>query len=225
MCRSSVRSAGPAARRSVIVLTSIALAALDISGQSFWQGLAINLAIFMILTVSLNLTSGFTGVFSLGQIGFMALGAYISAILTLPLAEKAAYLSDLPSWLAGVHLDQVHRAVPGRVPRRDADRGGHRERRRLARRPGADAAVGPLRRGRDARLPRHRPGRALQRRRVHPRLADVLERHALHEPVVVVGVGPARRRTSCGGSSARRTAATCSSSATIGWPPRPSGSG
>src|SRR4029079_2308193 len=32
--------------------------------------------------------------------------AYISAILTLPLAEKAAYLSDLPSWLAGVHLDQ-----------------------------------------------------------------------------------------------------------------------
>ena len=98
------RAAGPGL---VIVLTSIALAVLDISGQSFWQGLAINLAIFMILTVSLNLTSGFTGVFSLGQIGFMALGAYISAILTLPLAEKAAYLSDLPSWLAGVHLDQV----------------------------------------------------------------------------------------------------------------------
>src|SRR4029078_2204367 len=98
------RAAGPGL---VIVLTSIALAVLDISGQSFWQGLAINLAIFMLLTVSLTLTSGFTGVFSLGQIGFMALGAYISAILTLPLAEKAAYLSDLPSWLAGVHLDQV----------------------------------------------------------------------------------------------------------------------
>ena len=60
----------------------------------------------MILTVSLNLTSGFTGVFSLGQIGFMALGAYGSAILTLPLPEKASYLPDLPSWLAGVHLDQ-----------------------------------------------------------------------------------------------------------------------
>ncbi len=56
--------------------------------------------------MSLNLTSGFTGVFSLGQIGFMALGAYISAILTLPLPEKAAYLPNLPSWLSGVHLDQ-----------------------------------------------------------------------------------------------------------------------
>src|SRR4051794_25919999 len=99
----SRRAAGPLL---VIVLSSVALALLDASGQAFWQGLAINLAIFIILTVSLNLTSGFTGVFSLGQIGFMALGAYISAILTLPLAEKAAYLSDLPSWLAGVHLDQ-----------------------------------------------------------------------------------------------------------------------
>ena len=97
------RVAGPLL---VILLASVALALLDVSGQSFWQGLAINLAIFMILTVSLNLTSGFTGVFSLGQIGFMALGAYVSAILTLPLAEKASYLPNLPAWLAGVHLDQ-----------------------------------------------------------------------------------------------------------------------
>jgi len=90
----------------VIGLGSIGLAVLDASGQSFWQGLVINLGLFIILTVSLNLTSGFTGVFSLGQIGFMALGAYTSAILTLPLQEKAAYLPNLPSWMAGVHLDQ-----------------------------------------------------------------------------------------------------------------------
>jgi branched-chain amino acid transport system permease protein len=95
-----------------MAITAVALAALDASGQSFWQGLAINLAIFMILTVALNLTSGFTGVFSLGQIGFMALGAYISAILTLPLPEKASYLSNLPSWIAGVHLDQRIGPIP-----------------------------------------------------------------------------------------------------------------
>ena len=95
-----------------MAITAVALAALDASGQSFWQGLAINLAIFMILTVALNLTSGFTGVFSLGQIGFMALGAYISAILTLPLPEKASYLSNLPSWIAGVHLDQRLGPIP-----------------------------------------------------------------------------------------------------------------
>ena len=96
----------------VIGLVSVLLAVLEASGQAFWQGLVINLGIFIILTVSLNLTSGFTGVFSLGQIGFMALGAYSSAILTLPLQEKAAYLPDLPSWLAGVHLDQRVGPVP-----------------------------------------------------------------------------------------------------------------
>lgn len=84
---------------------SAGLAVLDGSGQAFWQGLVINLAIFVILVVSLNLASGFTGVFSLGHIGFMALGAYISAILTLPLREKGEYLPRLPGWLAGVHLD------------------------------------------------------------------------------------------------------------------------
>ncbi|MFL5770965.1 MAG: branched-chain amino acid ABC transporter permease [Chloroflexota bacterium] len=103
------RAAGPGL---VIVVTSLLLALLDASGQSFWQGLVINLAIFTILTVSLNLTSGFTGVFSLGHIGFMALGAYIAAILTLPLVEKGSYLPDLPSWLAGVHLDQRVGPVP-----------------------------------------------------------------------------------------------------------------
>jgi len=59
----------------------------------------------MILVLSLNLASGFTGVFSLGHIGFMALGAYGSAILTLPLAKKADYLPNLPAWLAAVHFD------------------------------------------------------------------------------------------------------------------------
>src|SRR3954468_21671329 len=103
------RAAGPGL---VIVLVSIGLGLLDASGQSFWQGLAINLGIFMILTLALNLTSGFTGVFSLGQIGFMALGAYVSAILTLHLPEKQADLPNLPDWLANVHLDQEAGGVP-----------------------------------------------------------------------------------------------------------------
>ena len=102
-------AAGPG---MVIVLVSIGLGLLDASGQAFWQGLVINLGIFMILTLALNLTSGFTGVFSLGQIGFMALGAYASAILTLHLPEKQAYLPNLPDWLAGVHLDQEAGGVP-----------------------------------------------------------------------------------------------------------------
>jgi branched-chain amino acid transport system permease protein len=103
------RVAGPGL---VILAVSVGLAGLEASGQAFWQGLAINLAIFMILTLALNLSSGFTGVFSLGHIGFMAIGAYVSAILTLPLPDKASYLPDLPAWLAGVHLDQEVGTVP-----------------------------------------------------------------------------------------------------------------
>src|ERR671938_1315445 len=59
----------------------------------------------VILAVSLTLASGFTGVFSLGQIGFMAIGAYASALLTIPpVAKSAALLPGLPSWLARLDL-------------------------------------------------------------------------------------------------------------------------
>ena len=94
-------------RRTLVILTvaSAALALLQLSGLAFWQGLAINFAIFVILVQALNLASGFTGVFSLGHIGFMSIGAYTASILTLPLATKAEYLPNLPGWLAGVHLD------------------------------------------------------------------------------------------------------------------------
>ena len=92
-------------RLFAILILAILLALLQASGLSFWQGLVVNLGIFMILVLSLNLASGFTGVFSLGHIGFMALGAYASAILTLPLREKGDYLPNLPGWLAGVHFD------------------------------------------------------------------------------------------------------------------------
>lgn len=78
---------------------------LEASGSSLWQGIFINLGMYIILVAALNLSNGFTGVFSLGHIGFMALGAYISAILTLPLAQKRSYLPDLPGWLSTVHFD------------------------------------------------------------------------------------------------------------------------
>ena len=41
-------------------------------------------AINAVLALSLNLTNGFTGLFSLGTAGFMAVGAYTSALLTMP---------------------------------------------------------------------------------------------------------------------------------------------
>jgi branched-chain amino acid transport system permease protein len=66
--------------------------------------IVILLGISIILVVSLNLSNGFTGVFSLGHVGFMAIGAYVSSILTLTLDTRAQNLPDLPAWLAHAHV-------------------------------------------------------------------------------------------------------------------------
>lgn len=54
----------------------------DIIG-SFWQLNIILIGINIILVSSLNLINGFTGQFSIGHAGFMAVGAYVSAIMTV----------------------------------------------------------------------------------------------------------------------------------------------
>ena len=46
-------------------------------------------AVYSLVAVSMNLLNGFTGLFSLGQAGFMLLGAYSYAILTIPVAKRA----------------------------------------------------------------------------------------------------------------------------------------
>jgi branched-chain amino acid transport system permease protein len=47
-------------------------------------------AIYSLIAVSLNLLNGFTGLFSLGQAGFMLIGAYTYAILTIPVESRAS---------------------------------------------------------------------------------------------------------------------------------------
>lgn len=75
-------------------------------------------AILAIAAVSMNLLNGFTGLFSLGQAGFMSIGAYVTSILTIPAdkLESIYYMNginegllsfrmamaDCPAWLQGV---------------------------------------------------------------------------------------------------------------------------
>lgn len=54
----------------------------DVIGP-FWQLNIILVCINVILASSLNLINGFTGQFSIGHAGFMAVGAYVSAIMTV----------------------------------------------------------------------------------------------------------------------------------------------
>ena len=46
-------------------------------------------SIYALVAASMNLLNGFTGLFSLGQAGFMLLGAYTYAIFTIPKADRS----------------------------------------------------------------------------------------------------------------------------------------
>mgnify|MGYP004676758625 FL=1 len=63
-------------------------------------------AIYALAAVSMNLLNGFTGLFSLGTAGFMALGAYAYAVVTIPVSKKATvyYLYGVADWLKNVEL-------------------------------------------------------------------------------------------------------------------------
>lgn len=65
------------------------------------------MGINIIMATSLNLIVGFTGQFSLGHAGFMAVGAYVSAVLTLKLGQPfivALLAGALASFLLGVFI-------------------------------------------------------------------------------------------------------------------------
>jgi branched-chain amino acid transport system permease protein len=47
-------------------------------------------ATYALVAVSMNLLNGFTGLFSLGQAGFMLIGSYTYCVCTIPLADRAA---------------------------------------------------------------------------------------------------------------------------------------
>ena len=60
------------------------------------------IGIYIIAATSLNLTNGYTGLFSLGHAGFMAIGAYTSVLLTYKVSLRTAYnLPFLPAYLGG----------------------------------------------------------------------------------------------------------------------------
>jgi len=61
---------------------------------------------YVILALSLNLINGFVGLFSLGHAGFMAVGAYTSALLTMSPESKDMnfFLEPIAPWLANIQL-------------------------------------------------------------------------------------------------------------------------
>ena len=74
--------------------------------NTYFQATIATICINIILGVSLNLITGFTGQFSLGHAGFMSIGAYTCAIITLRMSNTFGFL-------LGVALGAVFAAIVG----------------------------------------------------------------------------------------------------------------
>ena len=74
-------------------------------------------AIFAIFAVTFNLIYGYTGQFSLGHAGFAAVGAYVSALLTMTPAQKEAnfFLAPIIPMLANVQWSFLPAMVLGGI--------------------------------------------------------------------------------------------------------------
>ncbi len=100
------------ARAQLLLLGALvvigAVSAFSGSYNAYFLDVAVSCGINVTLAVSLNLINGYTGQFSLGHAGFMAVGAYAAAVLTttfgavlLPLLGGQAWLLFLFALLAG----------------------------------------------------------------------------------------------------------------------------
>ncbi|MBP6138492.1 MAG: branched-chain amino acid ABC transporter permease [Brachymonas sp.] len=91
----------------MLVMLVLALAEnfLDSFSMQIFKLCAINI----ILALSLNLINGFTGLFSLGHAGFMAIGAYTCAVLTMSSDQKEInyVLQPIAPWLENIHMPFV----------------------------------------------------------------------------------------------------------------------
>jgi len=79
-----------------LALLLIGTAFLENSVDSYVRRILNLCAIYAIVSLSMNLVNGFTGQFSLGQAGFMAIGAYTVAIFTVPIAQRASIFYMVP---------------------------------------------------------------------------------------------------------------------------------
>lgn len=71
----------------------------------------IDVLINVVLVVGLYVFVGNSGVLSFGQMSFMSIGAYTTALITIPLVQKGFLLPDLPAWLADASFSGVPAAL------------------------------------------------------------------------------------------------------------------
>jgi branched-chain amino acid transport system permease protein len=86
----------PLALCSVVVIT---WALVDMFGDVVYTRTAVRMLLLLLVVLGLQIFSGNSGVLSFGHVVFVAVGAYSSALLTIPTAIKEFTYLTMPSWL------------------------------------------------------------------------------------------------------------------------------
>jgi branched-chain amino acid transport system permease protein len=100
---------------ALVALGAVAVAMIEALLSDYLVTLACIALIYVMLTVSLQVTNGLTGLFSLGHPAFMTIGAYVAAILTYPTQRKGFMMPELPAWLASQQWDLLPAMLVGAV--------------------------------------------------------------------------------------------------------------
>jgi branched-chain amino acid transport system permease protein len=85
-------------------LVVLVVLASQLLGIRLYDRVVTNLCISLVLVLGLQLFMGNAGILSFAHIGFMGIGAYTSAVLTIPAQMKGMALPDLYPFLQGVEL-------------------------------------------------------------------------------------------------------------------------
>ena len=95
------------------ILVAAVVSHFSAAFNRYYLGIAIDVGINIILAVSLNLINGHTGQFSLGHAGFMAVGGYTAAAVTLALSETLPPAAMPFAFLAALALAGLLAALAG----------------------------------------------------------------------------------------------------------------
>jgi branched-chain amino acid transport system permease protein len=106
------------ANKSILIfLTAVAFSAIAtiFEGKinAYYFQIIIYIGINIILASSLNLINGFAGQFSLGHAGFMAIGAYTSAVITRSMGLSSGSVFAIPAYALALLLAGVMAAIFG----------------------------------------------------------------------------------------------------------------
>ena len=84
--------AGPSRRLAAVAVLALAAIVLPLPLSKFWQSILIDVLLFALLALGLNVVVGFAGLLDLGYVAFYAIGNYVFGIITTGDYAKALFL-------------------------------------------------------------------------------------------------------------------------------------